>query len=38
LTEPLIRPIRRLLPPVGGLDLAPLFVLLALQALILAVS
>ena len=34
LTEPLIRPVRRLIPPIGGLDLAPLFVLIGLQALI----
>jgi YggT family protein len=31
LTEPLLRPARRLLPPVGGLDLSPLLVLIALQ-------
>ncbi len=28
LTEPLMRPIRRLIPPMGGLDLSPLFLLL----------
>ena len=38
LTEPLIRPVRRLIPPIGGLDLAPLFVLIGLQALIVALS
>jgi YggT family protein len=32
LASPLIRPIRRLVPPIGGLDLSPLFVLIALQA------
>ncbi|TDK51072.1 YggT family protein [Antarcticimicrobium luteum] len=31
--EPLYGPIRRLLPPMGGLDLAPLVVLLAIIAL-----
>ncbi|MDF2232878.1 YggT family protein [Albimonas sp. CAU 1670] len=37
LTEPLYRPIRSILPPMGGLDLAPLvliFGILALQVLI----
>jgi YggT family protein len=29
LTEPLYRPIRRILPDLGGLDLAPMVVLLA---------
>lgn len=29
--EPLLRPVRRLIPPLGGLDLSPLFVLLGLQ-------
>ncbi len=31
LTEPLLRPARRLLPPISGFDLSPLLVLLALQ-------
>lgn len=31
LNEPLLRPARRLSPPLGGLDLSPLFVLIALQ-------
>lgn len=31
LTEPLLRPARRLLPPVSGFDLSPILVLLALQ-------
>ncbi len=31
LTEPLMAPVRRLLPPMGGLDLSPLFVLIGLQ-------
>lgn len=33
LNAPLLRPARRLLPPMGGLDLSPLFVLIALQFL-----
>lgn len=33
LNEPLLRPVRRLIPPLGGLDLSPLFVLLGLQVL-----
>jgi YggT family protein len=31
LTKPLLRPARRLLPPIAGLDLSPLLVLLVLQ-------
>jgi YggT family protein len=33
LCEPLLGPVRRILPPIAGLDLAPLFVLIGLQAL-----
>lgn len=33
LTEPLLRPIRNLLPSMGGLDISPLILLLALQFL-----
>lgn len=33
LCEPLLRPVRRILPPVGGLDFSPLAVILGLQAL-----
>lgn len=33
LTEPLLRPIRNILPAVGGLDISPLILLLALQFL-----
>ena len=33
LTEPLYRPIRSILPSMGGLDLAPLVVLVAIAAL-----
>lgn len=31
LNAPLLRPARRIIPPLGGLDLSPLFVLIALQ-------
>lgn len=31
--EPLLRPFRRLIPPIGGLDFSALFVLIGLQAL-----
>jgi YggT family protein len=33
LCDPLLRPLRRVLPPIGGLDLSPIFVLIGLQAL-----
>ena len=33
LTEPVLGPIRRALPPMGGLDLSPLLLLLGLQVL-----
>lgn len=33
LTEPLLRPARRLIPPISGLDLSPLVVLIVLQVL-----
>jgi YggT family protein len=33
LTEPLLRPIRSVLPAVGGLDLSPLILLLGIQFL-----
>jgi len=32
-TDPILRPIRRLLPPMGGLDLSPLVVLLIIYVL-----
>ena len=35
LTEPLLRPISRLIPPIGGIDLSPLFALIALRFLML---
>jgi YggT family protein len=33
LTEPVLAPIRRVLPPVGGLDLSPMVLLIALRFL-----
>ena len=33
LSEPLLRPLRRIVPPIGGLDFSALFVLIGLQAL-----
>jgi len=35
LTEPVLRPIGRLIPPLGGIDLSPLFALIALRFLLL---
>lgn len=34
LVGPLLRPVQRLLPPIGGIDLSPLVVLLVLQVLL----
>ena len=31
LTEPLLRPIRRLLPDLGGIDISPIILLIAMQ-------
>lgn len=36
LVEPVLRPFRRVIPPVGGLDLSPLVVLILLQAVVIA--
>ena len=33
IAEPALRPVRRLVPPMGGLDLSPLFALLALMVI-----
>ena len=33
LTSPVLRPIQRLLPPISGMDLSPLFALIGLQVL-----
>jgi YggT family protein len=38
LCEPLLRPVRRILPPFGGIDLSALFVMIALQALYIAIT
>lgn len=32
--EPVLRPVRRIIPPIANLDLSPLFVLIGLQALL----
>jgi YggT family protein len=36
LCEPLMQPIRRLIPPIAGLDFTPVFVLIAIQAVLIA--
>ena len=33
LTEPVFRPVRKVIPPMGGLDLSPMVLLIALQLL-----
>ena len=33
LTEPVLAPARRIIPPLGGLDLSPMLVMIALQAI-----
>ncbi len=33
IAEPMLKPFRRVIPPIGGLDLSPLFALIAIQAL-----
>lgn len=38
LCEPLLRPVRRLIPPLGGIDLSALFVIIGLQALYIAIT
>lgn len=38
LCEPLLRPVRRIIPPIAGLDLSALFVIIALQALYIAIN
>jgi YggT family protein len=35
LTRPLLHPVRRVIPPIGGMDISPLFVFLFLQVLLL---
>ncbi len=38
LTEPIFRQVRRIVPPIGGLDLSPLIVLIFLQFLSYAIT
>jgi YggT family protein len=38
LCEPLLRPVRRLIPPLGGFDLSALFVIIGLQAINIAIT
>jgi YggT family protein len=38
LTHPLLAPVRRLIPPISGIDLSPLVVLVCLQALLILLS
>lgn len=38
LCEPLLRPIRRIVPSFGGFDLSPLFLIIALQALVILIT
>ena len=37
-SEPVMRPARRILPPIAGLDLSPMLVVIALYILLMAVS
>ena len=34
INEPILRPVRRYLPPLGGMDISPLLVILALQVIV----
>jgi len=38
LTRPLLAPVRRILPPLGGIDLSPLVVLLLLQVALIVLA
>lgn len=38
LTEPLLRPARKIIPPIGGFDISPIPVLIVLQILIILIS
>lgn len=38
LCEPLLRPVRRIIPPLGGIDLSALFVMIGLQAINIAIT
>jgi YggT family protein len=37
MNEPILRPIRRLIPPIAGLDLSPLFAIILMQVLVMLV-
>jgi YggT family protein len=37
LAEPVLRPVRRVIPPLGGIDFSPLWVLIIIQALLILV-
>jgi YggT family protein len=36
IVNPILRPVRRIVPPIGGLDLSALLVLLLIQAILIA--
>lgn len=38
ITDPLLRPIRKILPPLGGIDLSPIVLILGLQFIRIAVN
>ena len=38
LTEPLMAPVRRMLPPMGGLDLSPIILLLGMRFMLMAIE
>jgi YggT family protein len=38
LCEPLLRPLRRIIPPFGGMDLSALFLIIGLQALVILIT
>lgn len=38
LCEPILRPVRRIIPPIAGIDLSALFVIIGLQALYIALN
>ena len=38
IVEPLLRPVRRILPPIAGLDLSPVLVMLVFQAALIALA
>ena len=38
LCEPLLRPIRRIVPPFGGIDLSALFLMIGLQAIVILIT